>query len=180
MTEEIELKTCRACGEPKPITAFYKLVKTGTKQFYRPDCIECMKPVRAAERRAKMADPVEREKERAKARARYAARPNPDPAVATARRKRYRAAEKAKREADPVRMAAYKARQKANYQKYMADPVKREAARQSNRRRMQDPVNRAKHNAAARAWNHNNRARVRENQRKRAAALKAAKAAAAT
>lgn len=179
MTEEIELKTCRACGEPKPITAFYKLVKTGTKQFYRPDCIECMKPLRAAERRVKMADPAEREKERARAKARGAKRPA-DPAQATARRNRYRAAEKAKREADPALMAAHKARTKGYYQKYMADPAKREAARQSNRRRMQDPVNRAKHNAAARAWNHNNRARVRENQRKRAAAQRAAKAAPAT
>ncbi len=176
MTEAAETKTCRACGEPKPITAFYKLVKTGTKQFYRPDCIECMKPVRAAARRVKMADPTEREKERARVRARAKARPA-DPAQATARRNRYRAAEKARREADPALMAAYTARQRAYYQKYMADPVKREAARQFNRLYLQDPEHRAKHNAAARAWNHNNRERVRANQRKRAAAQRAAKAA---
>ncbi len=180
MTEPIEMKTCRACGEPKPITAFYKGVRRGQKQYYLPDCIVCLGPIRAAQRLVKMVDPAERDKERKRMQANRAKRKITHPEDKDKARER-RARQKALIEADPERKAAELAKQRARRVVRMADPAKREAVNQKQRGYRLDPVKRAKHTAAVMAWQRRNPDKARAARRKyrtaKRAAAKAAKAA---
>src|SRR4051812_8271562 len=48
-------KTCRHCGEEKPLTGFYK--QNGNPQVYRADCIACMRAEAQSRRRRRQNAP---------------------------------------------------------------------------------------------------------------------------
>lgn len=131
-----ETKKCRECKKEKPITEFYKGVKAKKKQYYLPNCIECIKPIRKAERDAKKAaDPDRYMGKRAKAKAYRDAHPE------------LQEQQKAeKKEMRRLRMAndpAYRDRTRATHlervRKWQAQPANKQKIIDYEKKRSQDP-----------------------------------------